>query len=238
MLDLITKLKNKLLYTRRQNAELIWARVWDDTRNGIDWMKDLPSISPGRYAVGYAYIYILTRVLNDYEPHKILDLGLGISSSIISNYMKHHSFDDSCHTIIEHDPDWISFYTNKNKLSKASRIETVKLTRKELNGYSYEAYENLGSVVQGKKYDLISIDGPHGKTRYSRRDILEFLPAILNDSFVIIIDDSERQGEKATISEIKTILTANNIEFCSSTYSGLKDSYIITSKNNKFLCSL
>ena len=43
---------------KRQNLELIWARVWDDTKVDIEWLKELPGISPGRWAVGYNYIYI------------------------------------------------------------------------------------------------------------------------------------------------------------------------------------
>ena len=167
MLDLITKLKNKLLYTRRQNAELIWARVWEDTKNGIDWLRDLPSISPGRWAVGYAYIYILTRVLNDFEPHRILDIGLGISSSIISTYMKHQSFNDSCHTIVEHDPEWISFYINKNKLSEASKIETVKLTRTSAviaNSWTRSASASTG-IVRCAHVPLATTSGHNGLSR-------------------------------------------------------------------------
>ena len=29
----------------RKNQELLWAKIWDDTKNGIEWIKELPSIS-------------------------------------------------------------------------------------------------------------------------------------------------------------------------------------------------
>ena len=67
-----------------QTDEIVWARIWDDSKRGMKWIEDLPSISPGRWAVGYNYIYVLTRILNEMKPDRILDLGLGISSTIIS----------------------------------------------------------------------------------------------------------------------------------------------------------
>ena len=34
-----------------QNNELIWANVWHDTKSGIEWMRDVSGLSPGRWAV-------------------------------------------------------------------------------------------------------------------------------------------------------------------------------------------
>ena len=227
----------KINYIVRQNNELLWAKIWDDTKVGIEWTKNLPSLSPGRWAVGYPYLYIMTRILNELEPHSVLDLGLGISSTLVSAYFNYKKYPDSVHTIVEHDKNWIDFYKKKNYLSDFSNIVLQKCVEKTIFNTKYNAYEDLKSVIKNK-YSVISIDAPIGCPHHSRRDIIDLLPDILEQSFVIIMDDYDRTGEKETIEEIGNTLNKYNIEFVQSTYSGLKDVCIITSKNYKFLSSL
>lgn len=222
----------------KQNDELIWAKTWEDTCRGIDWLENMPSVSPGRWAVGYNYLYVMTRILNDIEPHRVLDLGLGISSTLISRYFSYRDYADGLHTIVEHDEEWVKFYTYKNKLSPVSDINIQKLVEKQYKGHPIFAYENLAKVVSEKKYTVISIDAPFGSEEYSRRDIIEFLPTILDESFVLIIDDSNRKGEWNTITEIEEILKINGIGYHKSIYPGMTDCCVIASLDNKFLCSL
>jgi hypothetical protein len=75
-----------------------------------------------------------------------------------------------------------------------------------------EKTQNFESVVIGKKFDLFSIDGPWGSDEYSRIDMIRYIPEILCEDFVIMVDDYERLGEK--------------------------DIYVITSEKWKFLISL
>ena len=238
MFTYFKRMKEKANFIIRQNNELLWAKIWDDTKAGIEWAQNLPSLSPGRWAAGYPYIYVMTRILNELEPHKILDLGLGISSTLISKYLDFNNFSDSLHTIVEHDENWVNFYKKKNYLSKYSNITIQKCIEKYIGNSKYNAYEDLKSVVKNNKYSVISIDAPIGCDHHSRRDIVDLLPDILEKSFVIIMDDCERAGEKETVEENKQVLNKHNIEFAESVYSGMKDTCIITSKNYKFLCSL
>lgn len=53
---------------------------------GIEWVQDITSISPGRWAVGYNYLYVMTRVLVELRPHKVLDIGLGVLTSFFSTF--------------------------------------------------------------------------------------------------------------------------------------------------------
>ncbi|MBQ9565640.1 MAG: hypothetical protein IJU98_08645 [Synergistaceae bacterium] len=222
----------------KQNEELIWAKVWDDTRKGIKWAESLPGISPGRWAVGYNYLYVMTRILNEKEPRSVLDLGLGISSTLISCYFSSKNYNNGIHTIVEQDAEWVKFYTVKNRISTVSNIYVSKCIAKEFNGYKYNAYEDIGKIIRGKKYSVISIDGPIGSVKYSRRDILEFLPEILEDSWIIVMDDVEREGEKETIAEIRSILIQNGIKFHEGVYPGRTFCCVITSMDNKFFCSM
>lgn len=234
----LEQLRTYLRTIQNQNYELIWAKTWDDTKKDIEWILNLPGISPGRWAVGYNYLYVLTRVLHELRPHSALDFGLGISGTLFSTYFDFFNYPDGDHTIIEHDKEWIEFYSKNNRISSATHIEAVSCIEKVYRGNKYTAYNNLESLLKNKKYTVISIDGPKGSDRYSRRDILEFLPEILNNSFVILVDDAERVGEKDTIYEIRKKLSNNGIEFCEGLYPGMTECVIFTSINNRFLCTM
>lgn len=225
---------------KRQNQELIWAQVWKDTINGLNWMQDLPSISPGRYAVGYNYLYVMTRILNDLKPKSVLEMGLGISSTLISHYFKKVRLADGQHTIIEHDQSWADFYTQNHELSPYSEIIVEPCIIKKYKNKPYNAYKDLKERMGSQKYSVISIDGPigWGSQEYSRRDIIELLPDILEDNFVIVMDDAERIGEKRTIDDIQTVLKSHGIVSCVGEYAGLKTDCVIASESNKFMCSL
>lgn len=239
MFNIFTRLKNYIRKSIRLNEEVLYKLTWDDTKKDIDWIKNLPSISPGRMAVGYNYIYVMTRILNELKPHTVLDMGLGISSTLINTYFSYYNYDDGLHIISEHDEGWINFYTSSHKLSNVSKICKQDLTEKIYKRTKVTAYKDLGKDIKDKKFSVISIDAPYGsRGRYSRIDILEYLPQILEESFVIVLDDSDRKGERGTIKEIEKALNSNNIKYKEGKYGGLSDCTVITSIDNGYLTSM
>ena len=223
---------------RKNTDEILWAQTWRDTKKGIQWIENLPSISPGRWAVGYNYLYVMTRILNELQPHSVLDLGLGVSSTLISCYFTFKDDKEDIHTIVEHNNDWIRFYLKQHPLSKASNIIICNCVEEKINGQPYYVYEGLKERLANKKYSVISVDGPIGSDKYSRRDILKLLPTILEDSFVIVFDDVNRIGEQKTIDEIKSILKDEKIMYHTGIYSGESDCCVIASDDNQYFCSL
>lgn len=226
--------------------EIEWANIWHDTMRDIPWLENMPSISPGRWAVGYNYLYVMTRILNDTNPKSVLELGLGASSTLISQYFTY--FQNSAlqtdnargyyHLIAEHNDDWITYYTKSHSLSSCSTIIRQNMIKKRYKGAAYNAYEDIAKDIKGKKFSVISVDAPFGSDKYSRRDIVELLPDILEESFAIIIDDADRCGEKNTIKDISDILQRHNIPYCTGIYMGATDCCVIASQDNAFLCSL
>ncbi len=87
---------------------------------------------------------------------------------------------------------------------------------------------------------MFMIDGPYGNKSpyYSRADILGILPGCLNNEFVILMDDCQRNGEWHTCELICLMLQDAGIPYYVNTYSGEKDMVIIVSPNLKFLCSM
>ena len=221
-----------------QNEELLWARVWQDTCRGVEWLRDLPGLSPGRWAVGYNYLYVMTRILNDTRPRSVLDLGLGMSSTLISQYFRHRDDADGTHTIIESDPEWAAFYALSHPLPPVSEIIHVDCVKKQYDGCEYNAFQDLAGAIGDRKYAVISIDAPRGTPKHSRRDILDIIPKALEDSFAIVMDDCERDGEKATIAELETALKNAGIDYCEKVYKGQTYCCVITTPDQKFLCSL
>lgn len=241
-------LLNLIMNFRGTVREIYWSNIWHDTIRGIPWLENMPSISPGRWAVGYNYLYVMTRILNDKNPKSVLELGLGASSTLISqyfNYIEKNMMDTQSpsqynYLIAEHNDDWINFYTLSHPLPSNCIIAKQNMIKKIYKGTQYNAYENLAKDIKGKKFSVISIDAPIGdrKYKYNRRDILELIPDVLEESFVILIDDAQRWGEKNTIKNIKRILQGKNIPYCTSIYSGETNCCVIASADNAFLCSL
>ena len=225
--------------TIRQNEELIYRDIWKDTLQGLPWAERIGSISPCRSAVGYNYLYVMTRILKEVSPLRICDIGLGVSTSLLSAYFSTLSDVSAEHTVIEHDEGWISFYTNTHHLSDNTTIQKVDIAIDNTlwAGKKY-AYKNLQELLKGKRYQVLSIDGPNGSRFHSRSDILPLLPGILDSEFVILIDDADRFGERQTVRRILQKLQACGIRYAKRTYRGLSDVQLIASEGWRFLCTL
>lgn len=85
---------------------------------------------------------------------------------------------------------------------------------------------------------MISIDAPFGGDIDSRSDILEFIPEILTDDFVIVLDDANRVGEKATLEKMKKRLDNSNMDYSYGIYKGVTDVAVVCSVKVRFLASL
>lgn len=218
--------------------ESVWAQIFNNTIVGSSWLRDVP-LSPGRWAVGYPYLYVLYRALDETNPDSILDLGLGQSTKMIASYVAANP--SAHHTVVEHDLNWIDFFKQRNSLSKGTELVHLPLIETAfLDDDAVSAYGGFETRLAGMKFGLISIDGPFGykAKRYSRADIVKLLPDCLADSFVIMTDDFDRPGERATVDVIKRVLNENSIPFRSGVYSGKKQLSILTSEDLGFLCSM
>lgn len=207
-----------------------------DTVKGYAWYNE-KSLSLGRWAIGYNYAYVLMRVLEEFKPKRILECGLGQSSKIITDYIAFK--DGAAYDIVEQDPGWVDFLEQNCQFSKRVQIHIRDIIEKEsIQGAKSYVYKDFDSVVKGKKYELLSIDGPWGSELYSRIDILDYIPFILQEDFVILIDDFERIGEHNMVNLLKEKLDQNNIAYAVGKYSGSKDICIIVSAKWKFLTTL
>lgn len=236
----LSDIQNTAHIIERRLRDSEWATVFRDTLRGSEWLKDV-SISPGRSAIGYPGLYALYRSLDEFRPRRILELGLGQSTRVIGSYAGHFG---AAHTIVEHDGDWISFFLGKHGKNEGTRMVRLDCAETPYEGRYIRTqepirhYEGFAAALSGETFDFIFIDGPQGSSGYSRPDVTELLPECLEKSFVIMLDDSERQGEQNTMRVMMQILTGAGLRFAAGQYDGVKNTGVIVSEDLKFLLTL
>lgn len=230
------RIVSRLTELENQTTELEWAHIYHDSIRGKEFLEKLP-LNVGRWAGNYSFFYVLNRILSDYKPEKILDLGLGESSKFISAYLENYLF-ESTHTIVEHNEDWIKSFLANNSLSTRSDIRHCPLKEIDVKGYISNSYVGFNDKIKGK-FDLYIVDGPFGSERYSRYNIVSLIKKMeKNDEFVILMDDTNRRGEQDTLIDIKKCLDSLCIRYYQGDYQGNKDVTLIASEKYKFATSM
>lgn len=219
-----------------QTQELEWAHVYHDSIRGKQWLENLP-LNIGRWAGNYSFFYVLNRILNDFKPKAILELGLGESTKFILAYLDNYLI-DSKHLVIEQDENWKNIFKESFTLSNRSEIVVCALEKAIVKGFETNAYHNFEQAVKGK-FDLYLIDGPFGSSHYSRYDIMKLANNFdLNDDFVILMDDYNRKGEQETVEDLLHIFREKKIKTYHQLYSGKKSIMVIATEKYKYATSL
>lgn len=239
LFDRVKYFKEGLLQNIKTTDEILWAEIFNSTIRGSEWFME--SISPGRWAVGYPFLYVLYRILDEVRPNTILELGLGQSSKLTCSYTKFYKNNNILHYIVEHDEAWRNFFIggNENLFSDTiSEVQIMSLETVEYKTLPVIRYKNFYKILPDEKWNLILIDAPFGSDGYSRIDVLDLIPQNLSNVFAILFDDCERKGEFNTCERVKEKLSVNSIPWHEGIYSGKKEVRIIVSDDLKFLCSL
>ncbi|AMK15422.1 O-methyltransferase [Methanobrevibacter olleyae] len=225
----------------RINNELQYAFIFNDTIKNSIWLEKT-DFSLVNSAANYSFMYSLYRILNDAKPKNILELGLGQTTKLTSQYAKH--FDDVKLTVLETDEDWIEVFSQN--LDLTDNIDIINLSEEsfEYNNTISIRFKDIGHVVDDEKYDLIIIDGPRGFRNgsngdilldYSRTDIWKLIPSNLANDFIIIMDDYHRVGERNTMDYAEELLKENYKELFSYTCHGFKAQHAVFTEKYKFI---
>ena len=228
----IKELRSSNEHAKIQNDELRWGHIYNDTIRDKEWLKNL-SVSPSKWAGNYSFLYILVRILSEYKPKSIIELGLGESSKIVSSFLTNELQSSTC-LIIEHDLGWKEAFRLRFELGANSKVLHLPIKSKIIKGFQVNCYHNIEEKVDGI-YDLYIIDGPFGSLRYSRYDICLLAERLSrNDEFIIVIDDYNRIGEKETADHLISLLTAKGIKTHTGTCEGAKSQIIIATEKHRF----
>lgn len=229
---------------RKSTQETVWRGVFLDTVKGYSWLSQqggAASLSLGRKEIGYNYAYVLSRVLQDAKPSRILECGLGQSSKIIGAYTDSHegvTFD-----AVEQDASWAAFCKRNFCLSERMNVFVREIVQKveQEDIEILNVYDDLNSVINGKKYDLISLDGTWGSKMLSGAELLDYVPDALAESFVLIVNDCKRAADQGLLRMLKEKLQERGIDFVSSSmryYDGAVKMAVIASKDLKFAAAM
>ena len=234
-------IEEMLLEQRGLAYENLWANIYHDSIVGSKWLQNQP-FSPGRAAIGYPTLYALYRILDEFQPKSILEMGLGQSTKMIGSYVKWKvGRNEECrHVVVEHDRSWIDFFNNVFELSSGTEVVQLDLRKVEFDApgggkTEVNMYSGFAEQVKDQKFDLIFIDGPFGSPVYSRVDIIDLMPECLKDSFILMLDDAVRQGEQNTLTMISNFLKECGIKHWMNYYTGQKATAIITSNDLHFI---
>lgn len=183
------------------------------------------------------------KVLTFCQPHNVLELGSGQTTKVLSCYARNNP---SAYVLtLEQDEAWV----NRMRTHIVHDYRHVPLERVEFscagNGLRLKTmwYKDMPELHH-HRFNYILVDGPDsGKpgtahTDHSRCGILQYVPSILAESFIIIFDDAERYGETMTINALKEILHACNVRFHYFSTHGIKTQDVLCSPDNLYLQSV
>lgn len=220
---------------QKQTTELYYANLLHDSIKDSSWLKK-QAFSLYGWAANYSFIYLLFRILDKTNPQNILEMGLGQTTKVTSQYIAHKN-PSAFLTVCEHNQEWIDIYKTELPQNEHIKVNHLPLEEFELEGQKNDKYKDLTLIIQNQKFDLIIIDGPTGGGKnFPRSNIIDLIRGQhLMDNFIIIFDDAERKGEQLTIEKTKEELKERNMEFIEFERKGLKAQYIITSKSKSFI---
>jgi hypothetical protein len=235
----IDKFKSLIKENRKANTKIIlqtkeleWAHIYHDSIRGKKAIEEL-GLNIGRWAGNYTFFYVLNRILSDYKPSSILELGLGESTKFISTYLNNY-LPDTHHTVVEQSLEWSESFNSRFELSKNTEVVHCPLEKKIINGFEVNSYKEF-DVKINRNFELYIVDGPFGSPRYSRYDIVSLVENFeIDNEFIILFDDSDRKGEVDTIECIVEILNTKKIKNFVDHYSGNKQVTLICSDKYKF----
>lgn len=158
--------REEAIWKNGENQEILWGMIFNNTIDGSSWLKD-KSFSPGRWAVGYPFLYILYRVCNEFKPSSVLELGLGQSSKMTSQYS---AIGANKHVIVEHDENWIEHCKKTISFPANTRIEKMQLETIKVKNHPVVVYKDFDKQFADSTFDLILVDAPFGSDYMSRID--------------------------------------------------------------------
>jgi len=219
-----------------QNKELLKSTIFNSSIVECEWLK-YKNFSPGKWAVDYAFLYTLYRVMEGMKPESVLEFGLGESSKLVHQYA---NFYPNVYAVTgEHDEKWIDFFLKNMHIKYDINIKKLELEEVIYKGENTLSYKNIEQEFKNNLFDLIVVDGPFGKGKtHSRTQILNIAKNNLKENFCIIIDDYERVKEKNTVKDLMALLNEEGRKFLKAVYYGSKQHILICSENLRFLTTM
>lgn len=183
------------------------------------------------------------KVLLFCQPGKVLELGSGQTTKILSSYAC--TMPSAYVLTLEQDESW----AQQLRTHVAHDYRHLLLERKDFSCNGTELrlttiwYQDIPEL-HSHKFNYILVDGPDpgtlgtSHTHYSRSGILQYMPSIIDVSFIIVFDDAERYGEIMTIRSLKDIFEACGVRYICFSIHGIKTQVVFCSPDYSYLRSV
>lgn len=220
-------------YNRRLNTaylENFYQINYLDMARRTDWLKVIPLSSPSGGTASFSLLYILLMILSDRNNSKLMEIGVGQSTKLLMQYAE--EFNDEL-VLLDDNQYWLNTVVGENTVATSIYSELVSKTvcNHDIRWYKVSP--------PNFRFDFLLIDGPMAYTKdmkYNRLGVLDWIPDILDDDFIIIVDDSGRTGESLLVQKLMNKLKHFNISIKSKEIVGANTQTIIaTSKYYKYL---
>ena len=85
MVTRLVQVEQCVVEANRLASEVVWSHILDDTIRESRWITK-KELLPHQYASGHQTLYVLYRILNENHPNRILCVGQGAVSQVVSQY--------------------------------------------------------------------------------------------------------------------------------------------------------
>ena len=204
----------------RAFAEQLYYQAFLDLKASIGVQRPF---FPFGGAANASLLYLIARCLSELPISRACELGAGQSTLLFDSFASLRNIEvDS----LEQRESWAKEVVSKLEHPERVHVHLCPLRSQIVRGLATDAYDLCGKV-EGKRFDLILVDGPSGTRQRSRWGSLEVLDQCLADEFVVIFDDAERPGEMETIAEALRLLESKQIAFHANTVEAAKSQFVI-----------
>lgn len=194
-------------HTTRPSMEVVYRDLFvrDIAKLGLD---DL--YYPVGSAANYSLLYFVTRCFLEFPIRNAIEFGAG-QTSVLMSQLNDRLKKEATITTVEHDVQWADIVRAKVN----HKVITADLVPKIIAGHKIKHYGGAyfdSSVL----YDFVLVDGPPAyvkETTFHRLGAMEVIERNLAESFVVVLDDMQREGEQELSNLIRRKLQERGCRF-------------------------
>ena len=195
--------------------EMFWMQRYRDMAEDADWLKKKAVFAGTDEGpeVGYAYLYVLLRLLEEFHPKQILEFNFGQATRISAQYAAGNG---GKLTVLEHDRSRVEHFMRCWPLNWAgTEIQGSKLLKVRGHGVEGWYYSNFPKVIEGKRYNLLLFKCPFGggRSSFPHVELSTDITSVLADDFAILMDHIEDKNVEEVFVKIAKSIEEMGITF-------------------------